>query len=287
MPHNEIDPANEPALRAQRVMRGIVLAGMMFWSLVPAEDALVIDPDVHAYPERGFGLRLPRAVRHNSLLFAIDHRVLTSFLDDPFHSYFGFDNGVKVSLGLRYGLFGILDFGIIRTADELDPFDTYEFDVRFIVLTEDRFYVDASVAAGVDWFVQQDRDDASGFFGIAMIGRSLLERLYLSTGMIAHSNSTYTGKFASDADHSVALPVIANVRITNTFSLTGEFLQPLAGFATEYPYYGFGVKIATYRHTFALLASTSKYIATDGIVAGGADPAKPAIAFSITRTWNF
>lgn len=250
-------------------------------------DALVAEPDLFAPPERGFGVTLPRSLAARKLVFVIDHRALNSISDKPAASFLGFDQGVKISLGLRYGVNDFLDAGIVRSSDPVDPFDTYELDLRMHLLEEHRQVIDCAIGGGADWFYQESRDDASGYFGRIMVGRSFLRRVYVSCGFLAHSNSTYSGKRVDHDDHSLGIPVLLNGRFYDWLSVLYEGCFPVGGYRAGFASWAAGLKLSTFRHTFALLVSTGKYVTADGLVSGSDRSGSSAAAFSITRIFDF
>lgn len=250
-------------------------------------DALVAEPDLYAHPERGFGVTLPRSLGARKLIFVIDHRALNRISDKPAASFLGFDRGVKISLGLRYGIGDFLDAGIIRSSDPVDPFDTYELDARMQLLKEHRHVIDCAISGGADWFYQESRDDASGYFGRVMIGRSFLRRVYAGAGFLVHSNSTWSGKRVDHDDHSMGIPVLVNGRFFDWLSVLYEGCFPVAGYRAGVASWAAGLKLSTFRHTFALLVSNSKYVTADGLVSGSDRAGRPAAAFSITRIFDF
>lgn len=60
--------------------------------------------------ERAISLLTANPTRKRTFLVIVDHRNRDSFTDDAFHNLYGFDGGgLKIGLGLRYGVLDNLD----------------------------------------------------------------------------------------------------------------------------------------------------------------------------------
>lgn len=247
-------------------------------------DGLVWDPSSHASPERGFALPLPRTAPKGGMLFALDHRARQSLEAEPLRDLLGFDaGGLKILLALRYGLLENLDFGMERLNGNPEVYDVYGFDARWAALRETRHFVDLAVAGGLTWFEQTGAEDAVGFSGRLQAGKSLFRSIYLSTGLMAHSNSSHGFKSPADPDPGFAIPAYMGWVVLPYLTLAAEAIFPVAGYSAGWPAWTLGPKFATHGHSFALLISTTQYTTADGMVSGSERPDRPVFGFSITR----
>lgn len=250
-------------------------------------DGLVWDPGVYAAPDRGFAVLLPRAIPRGALLFVLDHRARQPVAEEPARDLLGFDaGGLKILLGLRYGLLQGLDIGVERLNGNPERYDVYGFDARWTALRESRHFLDLCLTGGTTWFEQEGAGDAVAISGRVQAGRSLFRSVYLSAGILGHSDSSHGRKASGDSDYSVAIPVYAGWVVLPTLTLAAEAVFPVAGYSAGWASWTAGPKFTTHGHTFALLLSTTQYTTTDGLVAGSDRPDKPVFGFSITRQFG-
>jgi hypothetical protein len=238
--------------------------------------------------ERAVNLGAARTTRARSLLFTVDHRTNQPLGDSDFNDYLGLDaGGLKVGLGLRYGITDCLEAGFFRLNGTAEIFDVYEFDAKWRALSQERFFVNLAVRGGVTWFVQPDVDDYAGFFGQVLVDRVLFDRLLLGAGLLFHSESSNDVKSLDDDAWSMAAQVIAEVRVLPWLAIDLETAINLAGYGADNPVFALGIKLLTHRHTFSLVFSNNQYISADGVVSNtwrGFDDI--IIGFQITREIN-
>ncbi len=238
--------------------------------------------------ERGINLLKPRTLRKNSLLFLVEHRTRKQLDRDIFHDLAGFDaGGLKVGLGLRYSPLDKLETGFYRLNGQSELFDTYEFDLKYMLLSQQDHGIDLAARAGLSWFSQRRIEDASGFFAQLLAGGRISRHVWLGTGILLHTQSSSELKSALDEEYSLALPIQLEVRINGRFAWEAEAVTPVAGFKAPHPVLSTSLKILTWRHTFSLIISNSQYMSADGIVAGSHRALDDAVVgFSITREFG-
>jgi len=213
-------------------------------------------------------LALARTTRPRTLLVIIDHRVRQPFTEDAWSDYFGFDaGGMKIGLGLRYGILRDLDVGMQRVNGTYEVFDTYELDLRWRFLRQSRHYLDAAVRAGITWFPQPDLPDALGGFGQLLATRTLWSRLTLSLAVLFHSESSGPEKSNLDTAWSLAVGGLALVRLAKFLVWSLEVSGTVAGYGARWPAFSSAVSFLTHRHVFSLVLSNTQYLSADGIVA--------------------
>lgn len=283
-------------MAARNATRMVVLL-LLAWGLLQAQTgadappcckALSDDPEMHTCPDRAFALFLPRAIEARSFLLTIEHRTGAPAFDSPFRDFLGFDNGgLKIGLGFRWSPMEHLDVGVRRFNNVYEPWDTYEYDVRYQFLRERERFIDAAVVGGLSWFYQDVRPDASGGYVSALAGRSFGDRCYLTTGLILHTSSSYRTKTDTAASASVAVPVSIILSTPSGLSVVAETFWPLpAYYRAGKPSWTAGLKFASYHHTFSFLLSSSPYSSFDGAVTGSDRTDKPVAGFMITRKFG-
>jgi hypothetical protein len=243
-----------------------------------------------AYPvlDRAINVLTARALRMNSFMIIIDHRLRQPLSEKPFYDLLGFDaGGLKVGLGLRYGLYYNLDIGMYRLNGTAEAFDVYEFDARYQFLHQGDYPFDLAFRAGATWFSQEDIEDASGFFGQLLINRLFKHRVNIGSGLLYHSDSSNDVKSVNDDDFSIAVPAYLELRISPRFLINTEMVHSIAGYGSSRPVFSSGIKIITNRHTFAILVTNTRYISADGIVSNSPNGLDDmALGFYITRELN-
>ncbi len=242
------------------------------------------------YPiiDRVVNVLTPRTLRKNALFFVVDHRTRKAAKEDAFQELLGYDSGgLKVGLGLRYGILDHLEAGFYRLNGTTEIFDVYEFDFKYRALNQNRHHLDLALRGGVTWFAQRGIEDASAFFGQLLIGKTLFGRASVGTGLLFHTDSSSDLKSRVDEDYSAAVPVQLAIRLSRRFAWNLEIVPNVAGFGLAHPAISTSLKIITHRHTFSLIVSNTQYISADGIVANSYRSLKEAIVgFTITREFN-
>lgn len=246
------------------------------------------DPSRVVQMDRAVNLMYAETVRRRSLVLFVDHRTFSpAFSKDTWHDLFGFDaGGLRIGLGLRYGILDGLDAGIYRTSNAGDPFDTYHFDLKWRFLRADRHFLDLAIRAGLSWFSQRNAPDAVGGFGQLLVSRTLWRRLTLATGLMFHSDSSSDQKRDTDTEWSLAVPGAVEVRILPWLAWNLEASFRVAGYGARWPAFSSAVKFLTPRHVFALVLSNTQYIGPDGVVANSRRGHRDFIVgFQVVREW--
>ncbi|MBP7127111.1 hypothetical protein KBD49_12175 [Myxococcota bacterium] len=247
------------------------------------------DPSQVVQMDRAVNLMWARTVRRMALVLVVDHRTFSpAFNKDTWHDLFGFDGGgLRVGLGLRFGILDGLDVGIYRVSNATDAFDTYQFDAKWCFLREDRHHLDVAIRGGLSWFSQRNARDAVGGFGQLLVSRTLWKRLTLGTGLMFHSDSSSDVKSTADTDWSLAVPGAVEVRILPWLSWNVEAAFRVAGYGAKWPSFSSAVKFLTPRHVFALVLSNTQYVGADGVVANSSrDYRKLIVGFQVVREWG-
>lgn len=219
-------------------------------------------------PDRAFNLPTARPVRRGSALLLLAPRSSRPMAEDPLNDFLGFDgDGIKVGIGLRYGLSDGVDVGVFRLNGTVEVFDTYELDLRYQLLTQEEHGIDVAARGGFSWFAQKKRDDALGVFAQLLANRVLFGRLLVGAGLLLHSDSSNDRKAATDPGRSLAAAATVEYRVTGNVAWDLEIAAAFAGYHSRYPTFSTGPKIITHRYTFAVAITNTQYIGADGILA--------------------
>ncbi len=255
--------------------------------------------------DRGINILTARVTRPMALTLVIDHRpymkLAADEAEDVFFNYLGLDGGnLKVGLGLRFGIIEGLDVGLYRLNDGgTVPWDTYELDARYAFLKQEKFFVDASVRAGISWFSIKNADDAVGGYGEIFVDRIFFDMLLVGVGFQFHSSSTNdVKKNEEDGDdpYSGAILGVIEWRMIKQLAFVAEVAASVVGYGADYgnskrpsiPASSLGLKVLTRRHTFAFMISNTQFINADGIVANSwRDFGDVIFGFQIMREFNF
>jgi hypothetical protein len=237
--------------------------------------------------DRVINVQTAHTTRRHAFLFTVDHRAWQTFTERPMGNLLGFDVGaMKIGLGLRFGIFDHLDFGLLRLNGTLADFnvDTYDFDGKYHLLRQASHHVDLAVRAGVTWFNVADGPDRSAFFTQLLVNRELSRRVRIGSGLLHHTDSYNDTKKPSDLKHSTAVPATIEVRVLRWLALNGEVAAAFHGYGSEFPAFSTSAKVLTHRHTFSLIFSNTQYLGPSGIVTGSARGAGGLIfGFTIAR----
>ena len=249
---------------------------------------LWLDPENYPRIERAVNVMNARTTRARALNFLVDHRAYEAFQSNAFSDGLGFDfPGLKIGLTLRYGILDNLEVGVQRLSNGPDVFDVYQFDAKYWALRAKRGLVDVAVRAGGTWYEVPHGADSGGGFGQLIVSRSLRERLWLSSGVLYHSNASNNVRTSRSQDYALAIPVALEVRLQTFLAWDAEASFNVAGHHAKYPVLATALKIITNRHTFALIFSNSQYITADGLVANTNRGIHDVIlGFTITREFN-
>jgi hypothetical protein len=247
------------------------------------------EQEVMVRDDRAVNALTARTVRKNALLFVVIHRARQSFTDGRSGDFLGLDaGGLKVGLGLRFGVRDDLDIGVFRLNGTAEVFDTYELDARYRFLDRGRRPADVALRAGLSWFVHPDAGDASGAFVQLLASRRFGRRVNACTGFLYHADSSGDRKSAGDDDASVGVQGSVEVWLRSTLSLVVEAVANVGGYGEDRPAASTSLKAFTYGHTFSLVVSNTQYVGADGIVTNAwRDWDEPIIVFNITRDLRF
>ncbi len=259
--------------------------------------ATTFETDAVARRDRGINILTAHATRKGALTLVLDHRPYKNLFSkaDAFYDYLGLDRGesLKVGLGLRYGIIDGLDAGLYRLNDGgLVKYDTYEFDVRYVILNQADFYVNLMARAGGSWFASEGNHALGGFFQL-FVDHILFDRVLIGAGFAFHSESSSEYKdrdknLGKDVDTiSGAITAVVEWRALEFMAVTGELAAAVLGYKQDYPVATLALKFLTHRHTFSVMLTTGQFINADGIVANTwRTPKELIFGFQIFREFN-
>ncbi len=233
-------------------------------SLSPREDFFG-----EAYPslDRTLDQLNAHMLRRHSFGSLIAHRNQEGAFVSPFNDLLGFDGGgLKIILGLRYGITDFLDIGALRQNGTVENFDTWELDSRLRLFDQASGKpFDLTVRLGVDWF-NGPNYNAAGFFTQLLVARVVAQRARVGGGVLFASSSSGPTKSDNDAKQSAAVMLQGDVRLLGSLDLAAEFTYTVAGFHERFPVITVGPKIVSNRHTFSWVLSNSQYMTADSLV---------------------
>ncbi|NLN62989.1 MAG: hypothetical protein GX146_08935 [Myxococcales bacterium] len=218
--------------------------------------------------DRVVNVHTAATTRKGALTLVIDHRAHKTFLSgkDAWFDYLGLDAaGMKIGLGLRYGILDFLDAGLYRLSSGRDDFDVYEFDVKARFLQQDDHWFNAALRTGFTWFVRPGVRDTMGFYSQLLVDHRFFRCLKIGTGLAFHTASANDEKRLSDESVSAAVLAHLEWRPIRQFSIGAELAANVAGYASRYPDFAFSARFLTYRHAFALVVANTQYMSADGI----------------------
>lgn len=231
---------------------------------------------------------LARTIRRGAMMFIVDHRTRQAMDKESFRDFLGLDaGGLKVGLGLRYGLLDNLEIGIYRLNGVAEIFDVYDYDLKYALVQQNQHGLNLAFRVGGSWFAQPEQEDASGFIGQLLADRTFFGRLTLGAGVLYHSESSNEEKNDRDDQYSVAIPVQAELRLNSRVALDLETASTVAGYHSRYPAVTAAIKMITQRHTFSIVAGNHRQISADGAAANSPRGfGDMIIGFTITREFN-
>jgi len=241
--------------------------------------------------DRAINQFIARPIRAGAMVFVVDHRTRQSFLtgkEELWRDYFGLDaGGLKIGLGLRFGILEDLDVGLYRLNGTSEVFDTYELDVRYRILAQPDFPLDLAVRVGMSAFVHPGDIYAAGYLGQIMIDRVFADALLVGLSVMFHSDSSNDVKSVDDDDWSLGLGAQIEWRFLDWLAWDLEVGVNLAGYGSDWPAFATSLKILSHRHTFSIVVCNTQYMGTDGQVANtwrGFDDL--ILGFQIIREFN-
>lgn len=240
----------------------------------------------HARVERLLSVPIPRTLRSGYLQYVIEHHASIPVDDEPFHNFLGFDAGeVKIGFGLSYGVSEWMDVSLLRNNGVVERFDSYQFTARAALSDETADdLMDFAVIFGGTWFTISGESDVWGNLMAVLAGKSLFDRLYVSSGLLYHESSTARDKTSDDEDLSIAVMGGAICRLTDSMVLVAEYSIPFEGYEAENLAWATGLKFITHGHTFAIMGGNTQYVGLDGLAAGTSlEESDVVLGFSITR----
>ncbi|MCU0610733.1 MAG: DUF5777 family beta-barrel protein [Candidatus Eisenbacteria bacterium] len=263
----------------------VVLSAHPTWADTDVTVAVDTAWDDMSRSDRSVNALTATPIDPGTFLFVVTHRARQSLTDHAGRDFLGLDaGGLKIGLGLRWGVINGLDAGVFRLNGTAEIFDTVEFDLRSRLLSQEAHGLDVALRPGITWFIQPDQGDASGLFAQLLATRQLGHRATVGAGLLYHQDSSGDRKATMDDDESVALLAHGEFRLTPKLAVAVEAAPNLGGYGENKPSTSIALKVFTYGHTFSLVVSNTQYIGADGIVTGAwREWDEPIIGFTITR----
>jgi hypothetical protein len=240
--------------------------------------------------QRGFHWPLATVADGGTLQLHIDHRTFSPMTKDPFHDLLGLDGGnLKIGFVFDFSALDWLAFRIGRQNGTIESYDTFEFTTRIQALEADRHFLNLTVGAALDWFVEPKLDDRLGAAGYLTLGRDLPGGLGLNATTLLASRSSSLTRASGDTEWSLAVggELSWTMPWFQALRIAAEFATPVAGYrASDLTWTG-GITYYSYRHGFSLVVGNNQMLTLDGLAAGTSrQPDDVIFGFTILRQWE-
>ena len=239
---------------------------------------------------RGLTVPLHEMGKAGSLQLTIDHRAMQSLDENPGHDFLGLDaGGLKIGFALRYAPLDFVDVLAARQNNTVEAFDTYDLAARVSPLTQEKHFVDGVLGGGASLFVHPEHEDAVGWNGQRLVGRSLPAGFDFTVGLLAATESSGPAKSNADYNYSAAAAgeLSWGIGTHPHVRIHVEAVAPVIGYNAGHPALAAGVNILTYRHGFAFLVANSQMLTLDALPSGSHQELDElVVGFSILRQWD-
>ena len=249
-------------------------------SEAPAETAPVIFHGTE-------GLNLPTAVTPGAgeLIFEIAHRFIPP-ISDARDAFFGLDGGVRLRLGLTYGITDHLAVALVRS--NLD--DNLDLGARLRVFDgSDDLRLQVALAGGVAWNTEVFNGAGSSTQTRAtlVVDLGVTDRLALGLRPSWVSNPLVT---VDGEDDALALGIHGQIYVTSQVSFLGEYVVADDRPGLSHDPAALSIEMETGGHFFRVGVTNSLRLNPAQHVVGAAQPFEPGewrLAFNITRVLAF
>lgn len=209
------------------------------------------------------------------------HRFYTPSNQAKTDGLLGLDGGANVTLGIDYTFVKNLAFQMFRSGYNAD----YELALKWTALRPaEKLPLAIGVRGGVDWWTASYLQQDSTFFGQVLISYTIADRVTIG---IAPS---YVEKTSTGLDDVFAVPVVAQIKLTNSIAAIGEYVARNKDIPNTVGQWSFGVEKAVYRHKFSLWIGNSGAITVDqrvgGDYLGGLTESNIRLGFNIMRQFD-
>lgn len=212
-------------------------------------------------------LPTPAMPARGELELHFGHRFSESITDAGFEGLYGLDSFAFPGFWFSYGLHPRIAPYFGRTAN----FATWEYGVKIAILLEGQLGVPLSVAANVGgtYLDADGLPNPSRFTLEVPVGIRAGDRVALQVVPMFATNPDHFG-LDSGASSSTAIGFGASFKLTTKFSLDGEYITNVGGFARDgsVDQWQAGVTIHVRKHWFSLLLTNSDFTTPDFMVAG-------------------
>jgi len=234
-------------------------------------------------------LPTPAMPANRDLELHFSHRFSESITDAGGEGLYGLDSFAFPGFWFSYGLHERVAPYFGRTAN----LATWEYGVKLGLLLEGQISIPLSIAANIGgtYLDADGLPNATRFTVEVPIGMRLGNRAALQ---VVPMYSTNPDEFGGDdsGSSSTALGFGGSIRLNTRFSLDGEYIVNVGGFARDASFnqWQTGVTIHVHKHLFSLLVGNSVYTTPDFIVGGAIQTgikSNVRLGFNVVRAFSF
>jgi len=210
----------------------------------------------------------------------ITHRFNQAVIDAGGSSLWGLDSGAAIGLGIEYVPVERLAVQVYR----VNTYADYEFALKGSLLRpKASLPLAIGVRGGLNWRTASYAPKETSWFGQAIVSYTILDRVTLAAAPAYVQNT----QFQTDVFN---VPLIAQVKITKTIALMGEFV-PKKDYTPDSVYqWSVALEKQIFNHRFALWIGNSAATTMDqyigGDYAGGVTDKNIRIGFNLVRAWD-
>ncbi|PKL18715.1 MAG: hypothetical protein CVV49_04665 [Spirochaetae bacterium HGW-Spirochaetae-5] len=228
------------------------------------------------------------------------------FNADVGHRYFDVNrHTTNINLALTYGIINPLDITAAYSFKNKDIIGAMKLNILndysesdWISLSfyggggykdanqvNNTFSISAADDSNVESITTLGSEDRTSYFGQMIIQKHMFSNRF-SLGVVpSYAYNTNFYQIKSKSDYSSGLGFMTEIYFTDSFSICGEVVMNIGGFAFKYMNYNGGLKFAGYRHTFSLWVSNNNgYSPVEYMT--GSEGLTPKLSAAFTREFD-
>jgi hypothetical protein len=275
-------------MRRSRIGVFLVACGLVAARPLPAQES-----EAPARPPEGSAIvNLPSAEvpRVGTLGLLVTHRFAQPLERSDFHSFYSFDSGADIGVGLSYVPFSRFDVGFYRSSN----LDVYEVFGKYQFLSEGPVRVSARVGGDFrteKMFAPEPGYSRNGFFAQGIVATEILSRARITavpTYVSETSGPLFTTPKASYKS-IFSVPIGLSVRVTRSINVQSEIYPRLSRIDSQGVGWVCAIEKTVPGHRFAFTVGNVRTTTVDqyvGSVPFGINPHDYYIGFNIVRQWR-
>jgi len=208
------------------------------------------------------------------------HRFAQPVGDSDYQSFFSFDSGAEIGIGISYSPIENLEVSLDRSSNQ----DDYELAAkyRFLSRTESRPFL-LSLRVGGNARTERGIEDRTAFFAQGIAGISVGSRVRITAIPTYVSNTPLFRDVFN-------VPVAVSVSLSRTVNIQGELVPKNRDLGSSHAGWLVAIEKTVLRHRFAWTVGNLRATTVDQYAAsdfGGGLPAHDVyIGFNLVRQWK-